>query len=165
VELPRSMPVKRISGPPGCAGGGCGAAERGAGKGGRGGSAGAGGLPAVFAHGRSGRTPGRMWAGEKKNEPSFSGGKTKNPCVFSHLAPHASPPEPDSHDTATSAILTPSRPPSKANYLPEAPGGARRFAHLRVAGAPSRPLVPADLGCRPLTPPLPNQTHTTTWLH
>jgi len=73
------------------------------------------------------------------------------------------PPLPNqTHDTATSAILTLSRPP---NYLPEAPGGARRFPHLRVAGAPSRPLVPTDLGCHPLTPPLPNQTHTTTWLH
>jgi hypothetical protein len=66
-ELPRSMPVKRRSGPPGRARGGGGGhggrgGEREGGGGGRGGSAGAGGLAAVCAHGRSDQTPGRTRA-------------------------------------------------------------------------------------------------------
>jgi hypothetical protein len=96
-ELPGSMPVKRRSaGQPGCAGGDA-ARRRGerARGGGRGGSAGAGGLPAVLAHGRSGRTPGRMWAKKQKQNmsPVSRGGKKAPviPCVFSHLAPPGGP--------------------------------------------------------------------------
>jgi hypothetical protein len=85
-------------------------------------------------------------------------GAPSRPLVPTNLGchPHASPPEPDSHDTATSAILALSRPP---NYLPETPGGARRFAHLCVAGTPSRPLVPTDLGCRPHASPPETDPH------
>jgi hypothetical protein len=72
------MPVKRRSGPPGCAGGGCGAAERGAGKGGGGAEArGLVGCPR-FSH-MGGAAERRTACGRKnKHEPSFSGKKTKN---------------------------------------------------------------------------------------
>jgi hypothetical protein len=91
-ELPSSMPVKRRSGPPGCAGGGCGAAERGAGKGG---GAEARGLVGGWWAARGFRT----WAerpnagphvGEKtktKHEPSSSERKKKNLRSRVFLAP------------------------------------------------------------------------------
>jgi hypothetical protein len=68
----------------GVLGGGCGAAERGPGRG-RGGAEArglVGGLPAVFAHGRSGRTPGRMWAKKRRKKAQFFRGKKTNNLRF-----------------------------------------------------------------------------------
>jgi hypothetical protein len=144
------MPVKRRSGPPGRPGvrGGRGIRRGGEGSGqggGWGGSAGADGLPAGFAHGRSGRTPGRMWA-EKKNEPSFSGKKNKEPeipCVFSHLAVRArlaARASPRLLDIAPSGCL-PScclgwLSPRGTTRLPSPYSGAGRAPHLPSAAPP-----------------------------
>jgi hypothetical protein len=103
------MPVKRRSGPPGCAGGD---AARRRGERARGGGAERGGWWAARGF--------RTWAerpnagphvGEKKkHEPSFSGKKNKEPeipCVFSHLGPEA----------AILATVCPLGPASEARRL------------------------------------------------
>ena len=64
---------------------------------------------------------------------------------------------PDTHNTKTSAILTPSR---RKNYVPASPGYYRQMEHTCMPIAPSGALLLTDIGCGTL--PLAPRPHTAT---